>query len=54
MHTQARLQPRPPEELLPAQRSKFWTLLQAVFFLLRDTLEGDLVPLAGIYNLNCI
>jgi len=54
MHTTARLNPRSPEELLPAQWSELQTLLQAVFLPLRDMLEGDLIPLVGICNLSFI
>lgn len=50
----AHTQPRPPEELLPAQQSKLQMLPQAVFFLPGNTLQGDLVPLAGIGNLSFI
>lgn len=54
MHTLVCPHPTSPQELIPAQQSKFWTLLQAMFYLLRDMLKGDLVPLTGICNLNFI
>lgn len=54
MRTQVCPQPRPPEELLPAQRSRLRVLLQAVLFLLTDRLKGDLLPLSGMCNFSFV